>query len=874
MTAASPDIETLLDHQDWVRALARSLVADPSRADDVAQQTMLEAMRAPPRDPSQPKGWLATVARNSARAFARSEKRRARREQAVARDEAVTADPADAAHRATMHKRLVDELFELEEPYHTVLVLRFFDDLGARQIAAKLGRPVATVRTQLQRGLDRMRERLDREFGDRRAWCAALLPLLTPKQAVVSVPFFGILGALAMWKWILPSVAVIAALLFGLEFAGSDWSTPAPEPAPSNVVAAAPAATTETPADDPVSDREVVAAPAADAPAAGDPPPAPSVPGIRGRVVDADGRAVPGLTLVYRDPKAPRLDGSTLYYDNTSIDLDQPGLRPMLESDEGLRFFARDYAPYDDLVFALVRRQPVDWPRATTDGFGRFHVPGVMNRAALHLEGTDWIRYGEGRLPDEDDPVMVVGPGVRVAGRITDETGAPIEKAYVSTSFTLGSLPGIAQRFEGRTDFRSWSDRANAAGEFDLGVVPAHPALTVHAQKRQYVGVTVETTKIHPPVEWVLKQKPADERKVLSGVVLRADGAPAAKASVAFGQDRGSADESGRFEFALTYFDNDTKLTAHLPGLQPAIVDGLAAAIRENPAAGTDLVLRLGGEAREISGRVLDAAGAPRAGIRVMLGDGVVDGSSYAFLESAIGRQDSAGERTDGDGRFTLRGLSDRSYNVRAIDEETLLVIESGPVAAGTRDLELRTPADPFLPRLEGVIVDRHDNPVPGATLTVMTRGQRGLHGAVLIRRPGIATADESGRFVLENCPRQHVTLSLGGERVKWEEVDVPADGGPLRVVATRLLRFTVRVTRSLGADRFTVVDRDGERIASERHEPGVRSTDFVQRMPDGASPVYEVEDRAAELLLLDGEDVVGRVALDLRPGLLNEIEL
>ena len=62
VTTARSNIEALLAHQDWVRALARSLVADPSRADDVAQQTMLEAMTSPPRDLSRPRGWLARVA--------------------------------------------------------------------------------------------------------------------------------------------------------------------------------------------------------------------------------------------------------------------------------------------------------------------------------------------------------------------------------------------------------------------------------------------------------------------------------------------------------------------------------------------------------------------------------------------------------------------------------------------------------------------------------------------------------------------------------------------------------------------------------------------------------------------------------------------
>ena len=40
-------LETLLEHRDWVRALARSLVADPHRADDVEQETWRMALQKP-----------------------------------------------------------------------------------------------------------------------------------------------------------------------------------------------------------------------------------------------------------------------------------------------------------------------------------------------------------------------------------------------------------------------------------------------------------------------------------------------------------------------------------------------------------------------------------------------------------------------------------------------------------------------------------------------------------------------------------------------------------------------------------------------------------------------------------------------------------
>ncbi|MEL6715816.1 MAG: sigma factor, partial [Planctomycetota bacterium] len=91
----------LLEHADWVRALARRLVRDEATADDVAQEALSVAIERPPRaggsvdagdtassDPSV-RGWLARVVQNVARQRARSEGRRARRERRGSRDEAL-----------------------------------------------------------------------------------------------------------------------------------------------------------------------------------------------------------------------------------------------------------------------------------------------------------------------------------------------------------------------------------------------------------------------------------------------------------------------------------------------------------------------------------------------------------------------------------------------------------------------------------------------------------------------------------------------------------------------------------------------------------------------------------------------------------------
>jgi RNA polymerase sigma factor (sigma-70 family) len=196
-------LETLLAEREWVRTLARTLVLDVNDADDLEQQAWVAALTAPPADAGSPRGWLATVMRRAAGKGRRRETRLDRRERGAARPEA-TMGTADLVALAEQHRRVVGLVLDLEEPFRGALLARYFEGLAPRDIAARSGEPVKTVASRLARGLERIRERLDRESkGDRRAWCASLAPL-----------------------------------------AGLPWPLPAPRVAPARPPAAGPAAAT------------------------------------------------------------------------------------------------------------------------------------------------------------------------------------------------------------------------------------------------------------------------------------------------------------------------------------------------------------------------------------------------------------------------------------------------------------------------------------------------------------------------------------------------------------------------------------------------------------------------------------------------------
>ncbi|MHC4473108.1 MAG: sigma factor, partial [Planctomycetota bacterium] len=50
--------ETLLAEKDFVRGLARSLVRDEARADDISQQAWLAAMERPPHSERAVRAWF------------------------------------------------------------------------------------------------------------------------------------------------------------------------------------------------------------------------------------------------------------------------------------------------------------------------------------------------------------------------------------------------------------------------------------------------------------------------------------------------------------------------------------------------------------------------------------------------------------------------------------------------------------------------------------------------------------------------------------------------------------------------------------------------------------------------------------------------
>ncbi|MHC4550724.1 MAG: sigma-70 family RNA polymerase sigma factor [Planctomycetota bacterium] len=178
-------LEKLLKHETFLKALALRLLRDTARADDVVQETWLVALRSPKSPDEVHRGWLAGIVRNLARRVHRDDARRARRERVAARDDRVKATD-ELYTQAAVRRRIAQLVLELPEPYREVILLRFYDGLTPHTVAHRLALSSSTVRTRLQRGLQRLRRRLRAEHGDGRALRSSLALIATaalPRRA-------------------------------------------------------------------------------------------------------------------------------------------------------------------------------------------------------------------------------------------------------------------------------------------------------------------------------------------------------------------------------------------------------------------------------------------------------------------------------------------------------------------------------------------------------------------------------------------------------------------------------------------------------------------------------------------------------------------
>src|SRR5262245_16640480 len=154
----TPDV--LASQGRALRGLAQSLLGDAHAAEDVVQETWLACLRHPGALPEKVSAWLGTVTKHLALRRARGESRRRARERRAAAPERLEALQQRTLEREEALRAVTQALLALEEPFKTALFLRYFEERAPSEIASELELPLATVKSRLARGLERMRARL------------------------------------------------------------------------------------------------------------------------------------------------------------------------------------------------------------------------------------------------------------------------------------------------------------------------------------------------------------------------------------------------------------------------------------------------------------------------------------------------------------------------------------------------------------------------------------------------------------------------------------------------------------------------------------------------------------------------------------------
>jgi len=521
--------ETLLAHQAWVERLARGLVRDSSLAQDLAQETWLQASRGERAlDATSLRAYLGGMLNNLRRASWRAGERRARREARAARPEALPS-PAELVERAELQRLLVESVLALPEAERTAVLLHYFEGVPSEEIARRAGIPSATVRSRIHRGLEHLRTRLSARV-PREDLLAGLLVLarFSPSLAPVApddasgarpaaspspLPWIGGLLAMKTLPMIVAGCAALAlAGLWTLTRGGDNrGAEPAPELArvePTGLVPAAPPSALDAASSAP---RTSVAVEQSHAPAAEPEATPAALAHVEARVLDASGNPLAEVEV--------RADDELLQ---------RTGL--------GGR-----------VVLAL--------PVARENEFEllEFHRPGfARERRGLRLRASARIPLGD----------VVLGEAGTIRGRVEDERGRGVPHVRVMATGLENARtdPEELRRLGPEEDERAVASLTAEDGSFELADVPTGPARLwagggEHAWSSvgplEVAAAGIEGTRI--------ELHPLDTVDRISGIALDPEGEPVPGAwihtwftAASFGQGGSlKTDAAGRFEIRL-----------------------------------------------------------------------------------------------------------------------------------------------------------------------------------------------------------------------------------------------------------------------------------------------------------------------------------
>jgi len=700
-----------------------------------------------------------------------------------ARRTGVAPSAAAVAAEVDLHKRLLDAVKALPDPYRSVLWSHYFHHRSARRIAEDLEVPVETVRTHLKRAVERLRLALDREHdGDRRSWQVALVPLLVVPRS----PQWEGLAVTATSK---ATVAVAGTLACSLALWGgwrllhtNDERSPgATAPAEGSGLEAQQGASLG------LQGAAVILHNDSAPPAPIDLSAADRRRDLHGVVVRTDGTPVAGAHLdaierpwsgggLFTLRKDEEVVGKTVSAaDGTFLLRLRPGLsvdlRVRAPGTAEARFHALNAGERARLVLPLGVRLCVDVrdeqgrpvpscrvrmfgsPVGTisqeregdTDESGTACFDALMGGNEVTLVAKQTLLGDSGwttfRLPDEGEArtTLVLPAGRVVEGRVYDaDTGAPLAAATVGSNWTA-SHP-VTTDADGRFVYRGWTGKGTSV-------------LTAYAEGYPRLWVKVG--------DQVRIEFPMRRGSVVTGRVLGPDGTPVADALVSgrttfvegtdghinsFPNER--TDATGVFTLAGVWQERDLDFAVIARGAARHAERIAKERYANGPLDLGDIRLRSG---HALRGVAVDSEEKPVARLLVYLSGIRAERPPQGRWDADGFRYGLGGERfTDDLGRFAFEDLPPGPYRLvgrpKAQAEEfvTVIVPEDG-------DQEAARLVIPSTRSVRVTVETPKGAPIPGAHVGVMGRGTS----------LGSGTTDASGIAVLRLVSDAE-SLSLG----------------------------------------------------------------------------------------------------------------
>jgi RNA polymerase sigma-70 factor (ECF subfamily) len=162
--------EELYDrYASTVYGLLLRILTNPDDAQEVLQETFVKAWTSAGMFDAvrgSEVAWLISIARSRGIDRLRSRRTRSDREDEAGREQSIftsfveKANSADDAILAEERQAVRSALAELPEAQRIALELAYFEGLSQSEIAARLSQPLGTIKTRMQLGMKKMRERL------------------------------------------------------------------------------------------------------------------------------------------------------------------------------------------------------------------------------------------------------------------------------------------------------------------------------------------------------------------------------------------------------------------------------------------------------------------------------------------------------------------------------------------------------------------------------------------------------------------------------------------------------------------------------------------------------------------------------------------